>query len=197
MSLSTATRELANLFRQQPGIAQSVSRMAEIAPSARMIFGMSACGEPGDLWLEAHLALEAGRDERRGYGAKFDHHRYFSQDHEPVEFFRYSEDNGESGTLYFWFDPSKMDAWEEGPEACYDDEEVVEGWLASYYGVGEPCGCAVCNAGGDCCGRWFAHSLDIWPAQFPRRVNGDDADWSHDNPGNWRWYGRVRFSRNI
>lgn len=196
--------DLEQFFVNQPDILKSlVIGGHDMRPSARMIYGMAAHGgtEIQHHYEALHRTFEDARNELKGYDRK-----HWGWDEpmrgEPVEFFRTNDftDSGDgSSTLWFRFDPSKVENWPEGPEFPWDDADAVSSWLADYYGVGVPCTCGVCLQGGDCCGRWFPHSLEVWPAQEPRRVYPDGSDASHDwnVRGNWGWYGKISYSRNI
>ena len=45
--------------------------------------------------------------------------------------------------------------------------QPVKDHLAYRFDLGRPCGCGVCEAGGDCCGRWFTTGVMVWQAGEP------------------------------
>jgi hypothetical protein len=106
----------------------------------------------------------------------------------------FCDPHGESATTYFEYDATLDGHWYSDREdmehsvlpsfvGCRNPDRQVERHLVDRLDVGRPCDCGICRQGGDCCGQWFAHSLDIWPASTEF--------------GEFRWYGKVYSSRNI
>lgn len=170
----------------QPETAALLASRTPIWPSARLVYGMSACGG-GELeghYRKLHDALEQGRIQWYGWGNPW-YDADASEDDGIRKIFGlnpYSTDPNDTGEYwveYFTFNPHRATYFDSrlqdriaDPTLTYED--VVREFVGDQLGLGRSCGHTH-----DCCGCRFTSWVHIWPS-------GDD-----------RWYGKVAFARNI